>query len=190
MYRQWKPTVQHNVLYYHFICINFTYLLFLNFHRIYSVLERRHRNVQWKDPNPAILPCNEFAFPLPIHEGTKLLNEVVKTLGALVEELVDQLARLAKVRQLVEVAVVLGVWGGDHLSRRVEYLIAFWKLCIYFTPSKTAPGSNCIFFPMIVLYVTGCLVEPTHKTRSFRVSFLWQAKHWCADFFHGGFNKH
>ena len=46
---------------------------------------------------------------MPIHEGTKLLNEVVKTLGALVEELVDQLARLAKVRQLVEVAVVLGV---------------------------------------------------------------------------------
>ena len=116
MYRQWKPTVQHNVLYYHFICINFTYLLFLNFHRIYSVLERRHRNVQWKYTNPTIWPCNEFAFPLPIHEGTKLLNEVVKTLGALVEELVDQLARLAKVRQLVEVAVILGVGRGDHLD--------------------------------------------------------------------------
>ena len=122
MYRQWKPTVQHNVLYYHFICINFTYLLFLNFHRIYSVLERRHRNVQWKDPNPTILPCNEFAFPLPIHEGTKLLNEVVKTLGALVEELVHELTGLAEVRQLVEVAVVLGVRGGDHLSRGVDWV--------------------------------------------------------------------
>ena len=53
---------------------------------------------------------------MPIHEGTKLLNEVVKTLGALVEELVDQLARLAKVRQLVEVAVILGVGRGDHLD--------------------------------------------------------------------------
>ena len=60
-------------------------------------------------------PCNEFAFPSPIHEGSKLLNEVVETLGALVEELVDKLAGLAEVRQLVEVAVILGVGGGDHL---------------------------------------------------------------------------
>ena len=60
---------------------------------------------------------------MPIHEGTKLLNEVVKTLGALVEELVDQLARLAKVRQLVEVAVILGVGRGDHLEERLSKIL-------------------------------------------------------------------
>ena len=60
---------------------------------------------------------------MPIHEGTKLLNEVVKTLGALVEELVHQLARLAKVRQLVEVAVILGVGRGDHLEERLSKIL-------------------------------------------------------------------
>ena len=34
------------------------------------------------------LPCNQFAFAGPIHEGTELLDEVVETLGTLVEELV------------------------------------------------------------------------------------------------------
>ena len=65
-----------------------------------------------------ISPCYEFAFSRPIHEGPEFLNEVVKTLGALVEELVHELTRLAEVRQLVEVAVILGVGGGDHLEER------------------------------------------------------------------------
>ena len=71
-----------------------------------------------KNRTNVISPCNEFAFPRPIHEGSKLLNEVVETFGAFVEELVDKLARLAEVRQLVEVAVILGVGGGDHLEER------------------------------------------------------------------------
>ena len=62
-----------------------------------------------------VSPCNEFALARPIHEGSEFLNEVIKTLGALVEELVDQLTGLAEVRQLVQVAVILGVGGGDHL---------------------------------------------------------------------------
>ena len=70
-----------------------------------------------------VSPCNEFAFPSPIHEGSELLNEVVKTLGALVEELVDKLARLAEVRQLVEVAVILGVGGGDHLEEKISKIL-------------------------------------------------------------------
>ena len=65
-----------------------------------------------------ISPCNEFAFSRPIHEGPEFLNEVVKTLGSLVEELVHKLAGLAEVRQLIEVAVILGVGGGDHLEER------------------------------------------------------------------------
>ena len=62
-----------------------------------------------KNRTNVISPCNEFAFPRPIHEGSKLLNEVVETFGAFVEELVDKLARLAEVCQLVEVAVILGI---------------------------------------------------------------------------------
>ena len=98
-----------------------------------------------------VSPCDEFAFPLPIHEGSKLLNEVIETLGALVEEFVHQLARLAEVRQLVEVAVILGVGGGDHLEERNSKILdVFVEEQFSITPSKTAPGSNCIFFPMML----------------------------------------
>ena len=98
-----------------------------------------------------VSPCDEFAFPLPIHEGSKLLNEVIETLGALVEEFVHQLARLAEVRQLVEVAVILGVGGGDHLEERSSKILdVFVEEHFSITPSKTAPGSNCIFFPMLL----------------------------------------
>ena len=62
-----------------------------------------------KNRTNVISPCNELAFPCPIHEGSELLNEVVETFGAFVKELVDKLARLAEVRQLVEVTVILGV---------------------------------------------------------------------------------
>ena len=72
----------------------------------------------WKKWTNVVSPCNKFPLPSPIHEGSKLLNEVIKTLGALVEELVDKLAGLAEVRQLVEVAIILGVGGGDHLWER------------------------------------------------------------------------
>ena len=104
----------------------FTYLLFLNFQRMYSVLEMKlfveiYFQMKWGERKKC-LPCNQFAFAGPIHEGTELLDEVVETLGAFVEELVHELTRLAEVRQLVEVAVVLGVRGGDHLSRRVVWV--------------------------------------------------------------------
>ena len=104
----------------------FTYLLFLNFQRMYSVLEMKlffkiHFQMKCSERKNC-LPCNQFAFAGPIHEGTELLDEVIETLGSLVEELVHELTRLAEVRQLVEVAVVLGVRGGDHLSRRVVWV--------------------------------------------------------------------
>ena len=90
---------------------------------MYSVLEMKlffkiHFQMKCSERKNC-LPCNQFAFAGPIHEGTELLDEVIETLGALVEELVHELTGLPEVRQLVEVAVVLGVRGGDHLSRRV-----------------------------------------------------------------------
>ena len=105
----------------------------------------------WTKWTNVVSPGNEFAFPSPIHEGSKLLNEVVETLGALVEELVNKLARLAEVGQLVEVAVILGVGWGDHLWERISRIFGgFSERLVWLTPSKTAPGSNCIFFPMIL----------------------------------------
>ena len=108
-----------------------------------------------------VSPCNEFALSRPIHEGPKFLNEVVETLGALVEKLVDELAGLAEVRQLVQVAVILGVGGGDHLQEGMSTILnGFVKEQLSRTPSKTAPGSNCIFFPMMLDDATCELCQP------------------------------
>ena len=96
-------------------------------------------------------PCDEFAFPRPIHEGSELLNEVVETLGALVEELVHKLAGLAEVRQLVEVAVILGVGGGDHLEKKISNILDVFLKNNLFCESFIYPIQDCARIKLYLL---------------------------------------